>query len=105
MRIWRITELDDRTGKFTAIHFIMAPHVVDKGFYNEVRAYNSFNSKMRRKGDKFYRYKDVGDDFFRGNLSKDYQEIRHRSIYEFFEYIGYDRKKKTFSKGSKKLNG
>jgi hypothetical protein len=96
VRIWRITELDDRIGKYTAIHFIMAPHVIDKGFYREVSSYNSFNSKMRRKGDKFYRYKDDCDDFFRHNLSKDYKEIRHKSIYDFFDYIGYDRKKRAF---------
>lgn len=97
MKIWKFTQRNMTNGNLDAIHYVMRPEPSEEGFYNEVRAYNSFNSELRidecRK--RMYRYKDEEDTYI-SRLDKNHHQIRHLSIYDFFHYIGYDNKKKRF---------
>ena len=101
MKVWAFIERKIENGSIrdvNSIHYVLSPEAFNEGFYNEVRSYNSFNSKGRydHKNSKAYRYM---EEF---NFERDYKtvtknkQIRHLSIYNFFNHIGYDKKKKKF---------
>ena len=83
------------------IHKIRFPEMRDDGFYRMAISYSAFfeSTKRRNRNADFLYY--LEDDYLVSDKS-DYAIkrdaklpiVEHVGLYEFFEYIGYDRKQK-----------
>lgn len=88
--------------KLVAYHYIMLGDCMNDDSYKEIRAYSAFfengkRIKKRLNSSKNFSVRDPSDyDYY----SRDYKipEFRHLSIFDFFEHIGYDKKRKKFLK-------
>lgn len=89
--------------RLVAYHYILFPSANNDNFYREIRSYNAFfhnpNLMERRRKWKKYFITKFGEPI-ECLLPRDYNvpEFRYTSIYEFFGAIGYDYRKRKFSK-------
>jgi hypothetical protein len=89
-------------------HEIQIPEFKDEGFYRTMISYDAFfESPKRRNKNDDYLYLVVTDNTISDSMREKFPDvvkreeerdanlprIKHDSLYDFFEYIGYDRKK------------
>ena len=85
------------------LHAVKIPDVGDQGFYREITSLNAFDSNTGRN---LYNRKSTlavnmvrEDEFdesslFSQHMKESYTWYAHESIWEFYEFINYDRKKR-----------
>lgn len=93
----------DKEYEHDEVHYINFPDYGEKGWYRMMISYSAFfeSCNCRDESDSFLYYLYRGKDL-RSPAEIEYEKIRdsklpkiyHDSLYDFFEYIGYCRKKK-----------
>jgi len=101
MRTLRVKKIKLSDYSHVMIHTFPLPEVGDHSFYRTITSYGAFfESLKKRNWSDEYLYLVIDDR--QGAPSHPYEEERdkslpiagHKSLYAFFEAIGYDRKKK-----------
>lgn len=103
MRTLTVRRIDLKDGcRHSQLHKIQFPEFKDDGFYRTHISYSAFfESTKRRNKNQLYLYY-LDDDSF--DIPKGEYEIKrdsklpvfhHQTLYEFFDHIGYDRKRKV----------
>jgi len=93
----------DKDNKSVAGHEIHREMPGEDGFYRSSRTFNAFHACMhQRTYDSMYNGKVFGRRFYITDtphynpLAEAEPQVFHRSIWEFYKYIGWDFKKKKF---------
>ena len=101
-----IKELDKKTKEYVRLHFVSPKQPGEPGFYREAISWSAFahwfpknflktrHCPRRHNKDKML-FVTWGDEF-EGlrHFYKDIPEIHHKSVQDFYDYVGYDRKLK-----------
>ena len=102
MKLITVNQIDLKDNcKHVVIHQFPLPEFNDDGFYRTVTSYSAFfESRKRRNWSENYLYV-AGDTFiepseYEVKRNATLPVIQHSNLINFFGYIGYDRKKKTF---------
>ena len=94
----------DLTGESVSIHLIQMPTYYEKDWYRQGISYSAFfeSLKERNKSEKYlyHRFRrepwEAETELGKMIAERDAElpKIEHESLYEFFDYINYDRKRK-----------
>jgi hypothetical protein len=88
------------------VHYISFPEYHDKGWYRMMTSYSAFfeayKNGNRNENENYLYFEYRGHDDFRTSSELEYNKERdsklphfyHDSLYDFFDHIGYCRKKK-----------
>ena len=106
MKILNVRRIDLKEGcRHSELHEITFPDYKDKGWYRMMISYSAFfeSIKKGRRNNGIYLYKlddfrDIPKSEYEINRDLELPVIKHASLYTFFDYIGYDRKKKKLIK-------
>lgn len=105
MKFLTVRQIDlKRKCEHIKLHKIRFPEMQDSGFYRTLISYSAFfeSPKRRNKNDDFLYY--LEDDYpiidkseYAIERDKKLPVVEHEGLYDFFEYIGYDRKTKRLT--------
>jgi len=103
MKTLKVKQIDLLDGcEHVAIHHIVFPQIRDKGFYRTVTSYSAFfDSCKGRNKNKQFLFRVMDEEFPLTEYEKKRDALlpvtNHNSLYNFFDAIGYDRKKKLIN--------
>lgn len=109
MKIEEIKQMNIDDNQKVAIHLVPIPEFKEKDFYRIGVSFDAFfhSTRERNKSDKYFFYHRYTEDWEKDDLlykmieesENNLPRIEHKSLWDFYDYIGYDRKRKKYLKG------